>query len=278
MSDFIATIPVSGYAGWRFLERTVERQQRAFDNSAQVKRDLEYFNANIANATTAENLVADRRLLRVALGAFGLDDDISKKAYVLKVLSEGTEAKQAFANRLVDKRYRAFAEAFGYGNRLGAKVKDAGFAQTISERYRIRQFEVAIGEADQSMRLAMGFSRQIPELLNSATTDSSAWFQILGNPPLRAVFETAYGLPRSFGALDVDRQREILRDKTNRLTGDPAAQGFRDPANVEKLLQRFFLRKQMAEGPSAGVRGSAALSLLTNAAGSMASLFQSRLN
>ncbi len=278
MSDFVATIPVSGYPGWRFLERTVERQKQAFDNSAQIRRDLEYFRTNITKATTAEALVSDQRLLRVALGAFGLGDDINKKAYVLKVLAEGTETDKAFANRIVDKRYRAMAEAFGYGNLSGANTLKSGFAQDIAERYKTQQFEVAIGDADPSMRLAMGLSRQLPELLNSSVSDSSAWFQILGNPPLRAVFEMAYGLPRSFGSLDVDKQRDILRARTDRFLDDSSARVFNDPANIEKLLQRYFLRKQLAEGPAAGVPGSAALSLLTNAAGSMAGLFQSRLS
>ena len=277
MGDFIVAVPVSGYSGWRFLERTAERQKQTFESSPQIRRDLEYFRTNIAKATTAEALVADRGLLKVALGAFGLDDDIDKKAYVLKVLAEGTESDKAFANRIVDKRYRAMAEAFGYGNLGGANSAKPGFAHNIAERYKTRQFEVAIGEADPSMRLAMGLSRQLPELLNSSASDSSVWFQILGNPPLRTVFETAYGLPRSFGSLDVDKQRDILRARTDRFLGDSSAQVFGDPANIEKLLQRYFLRKQLAEGPAAGVPGSAALSLLTNAAGSMAGLFQSRL-
>ena len=40
---------------------------------------------------SAADLVADRRLLKVALGAFGLEGEIDKKAFIRKVLEEGTD-------------------------------------------------------------------------------------------------------------------------------------------------------------------------------------------
>ncbi len=33
----------SDYAGWKFLERTKDDQQELFNESAQIKRDTEYF-------------------------------------------------------------------------------------------------------------------------------------------------------------------------------------------------------------------------------------------
>jgi len=75
--SFTPVIPMTGYAGWAFLSRTLERQQESFVESGTVKRAAEYFRENIGKATTAEALVGDRRLLEVALGAFGLEDDIN---------------------------------------------------------------------------------------------------------------------------------------------------------------------------------------------------------
>lgn len=276
MVGFQPVVPMSGYTGWKFLERTVEAQQNAFDNSAQIQRDIEYFKENVSKATTAQELIDDHRLLSVALGAFGLDDDIGKKAYVLKALVEGTEADDAFANRIVDKRYREFAEAFGYGNQSGARVGLSNFSETIISSYKTRQFEIAVGDSDESMRLAMSFTREISGFANSSNSDA-AWFEIMGNPPMRKIFETAFGLPRSFGTLDVDRQRATFQEMSSRMFGSDKVDVFKDEANVEELLRTFFVRKQLTEGPSAGVRGSTALTLLQNTATGMANLFQSRI-
>ena len=46
-----------------------------FTKSIELKRDTEYFQEKISSITSAEELVSDRRLLTVALGAFGLQDD-----------------------------------------------------------------------------------------------------------------------------------------------------------------------------------------------------------
>lgn len=213
MIGFQPIVPHSGYVGWRFLERTAEAQRAAFEKSPELQRDHQYFSDNIGGAKTAEDLVNDRRLLKVALGAFGLEDDLDKQAYVLKALVEGTDAEDSFANRMVDKRYQAFSKAFGYGNASGARVTGSDFAKSILASFKTRKFEVAVGESNESLRLAMVFVREIGELANSEGADNSAWFKVMGNPPIRKVFETAFGLPKSFGLLDVDKQRDVFREK-----------------------------------------------------------------
>ena len=74
---FQPIVPLTGYVGWRFLQNTLERQQETFNQSSQVQRDTTYFRENIGKIQTAEELVNDRRLLSVALGAYGLDEDIN---------------------------------------------------------------------------------------------------------------------------------------------------------------------------------------------------------
>ncbi len=71
--SFQPVVPLSGYVGWRFLERTIDAQQEAFNTSQPIARATDYFREKIAQVRTADDLVADRQLLSVALGAFGLD-------------------------------------------------------------------------------------------------------------------------------------------------------------------------------------------------------------
>ena len=114
--SFQPIIPLSGLAGWNFLNRTMDTQRTAFENSPTIKRDTDYFREKIGEISSAKDLVADRRLLGVALGAFGLEADIGNKYFVQKILEDGTLDPEALGNKLADKRYLAMAETFGFGD------------------------------------------------------------------------------------------------------------------------------------------------------------------
>ncbi len=159
---FQPVIPLNGYTGWLFLQRTQERQVEAFDASPELQREVDYFRDNIKNATDVADLVTDRTLLKVALGAFGLQDEINKQALVRRVLEEGTQEQGSFANRLNNSQFKDMANAFSYGN--GGFAPDDAFVETIITQYKQSQFEVAVGEVDQDMRLSLNFQRKMGEI------------------------------------------------------------------------------------------------------------------
>lgn len=264
--SFQPQIPLQGIAGWRFLERTQGTQQAAFDKGPQMAREIAYFEENIGKVTSTAELMSDRRLLKVALGAFGLEQDIDKKAWIRKILDEGTEDPKALAARLADKSYEKLSDAFGFGNAAGARTAEPSFARQMTDAYRTRSFEVAVGESNNDMRLAMSFRREIAELANQGDTGGS-WFTVLGSKPLRTVIETAFSLPTQFGQIDIDRQRDVLREKSSAMFGTADLTAFRDPANVDKLIDRFLAISQIRNGPSATIGSSPALTLLQNANG-----------
>ncbi|MBP7001949.1 DUF1217 domain-containing protein [Amaricoccus sp.] len=266
---FSPQIPLAGIAGWRFLQRTQATQEAAFAKGAELQREIAYFRENIGSVTSAEELVADRRLLKVALGAFGLEGEIDKKAFIRKVLEGGTEDPEALASRLTAPGFKEIADAFGFGNAAGARTGTAGFADGIVAAYKSRAFEAAVGEKDNDMRLAMNLRREIAAL---AAGEGGSWYKVIGSSPLREVFEKAYGLPSSFGQLDVDKQRDVLRDKTSALFGTSGLTAFAKEENVEKLVTRFLVRAQIDAGPSATAPGAAALTLLQGSRGSSSGL------
>ena len=118
---------------------------------------------------TAADLVGDRRLLKVALGAFGLQDEIDKRAFIRKVLEGSTSDPTSLASKLTDPAYKKITDAFGFGDLGGAKTGGADFAATIVGAYKTRAFEAAVGDADNDMRLAMNFGREIADLPTRAT-------------------------------------------------------------------------------------------------------------
>ena len=260
-------VPFTGIGGLLFVERTRDTQQTVFDQSPAIAREMEYFRDNIANALTPDDLVNDRILRKVALGAFGLDDDIDKIYFVKKILEDGTENGDALANKIVDPRYREFSSFFGYGNALGARVGLSDFANNVLDQYKTRQFEIAVGNADNSVRLAMNFKREISKFFPASAESDEAgtpWYQIMGNTPVRTIFETAFGLPSSIGVLDIDRQRTIFEERSEQFFGSSSVDVFRDEEAVDKLLRNFFAQEQLTQGPSTAVAGSAALTLLTS--------------
>lgn len=263
---YLPAIPLSGYAGWRVLQRTDENQRAAFANSAEIQRDIAYFKENIGIARTPEALIADHRLLKVALGAFGLDDKISQKAFIRKVLTEGSEDPAAFANKLTDPKFAELAQSFGYGNLAGANVGLSDFSTSVVTAYVARQYEQAVGQTDDTMRLALNFQREIGEYTSGAS-DTALWLRIMGNQPLRRVVEQGLGLPAALGALDdLDQQVGAFRDAAARVFGSDSAAAFSNPDNVDKILRNYFARAQAADGPGPLTRGYGALTLMQNAA------------
>lgn len=259
--SYTPVIPFGGYAGWAFLNRTMEKQQAAFVASADIQRDELYFRENIGKIRTAEELVADRRLLGVALGAYGLDDDINNKFFIQKVLDEGSLDPDALANKLSDKRYLELTIAFGFGDYTTPRTVMSDFADKILTRYEERQFEIAVGSVDDTLRLAMNAEREIPILAAKDTSEKTKWYSIIGSEPLAAVFKTALGLPDSVGSLDVDQQVTIYQRKTEAIFGsaDPAI--FQNPETVDKLVKNYLLRSQISTFTAQG-SGSVALQLL----------------
>ncbi len=262
---FQPIIPSGGLTGWRYLNQTIDRQLDAFTASPLNQRDTDYFSKQISSIQSAEELVADRRLLRVALGAFGLQDDINSKAFIQKVLEGGTDDPRSLANRLADDRYTEFARAFGFGNITGAETSKSDFAQKIVERFSASQFEVAVGDQDESMRLALNAKRELADIASRNSTEDTKWFLVLGTPPLRAVFEKALALPTSFGQIDIEKQLETIKDLSSRRLGIESINDFKNEETTERFVERFLLQAQIADFSASFSSTSVALTLLQGA-------------
>ncbi|MEL6883407.1 MAG: DUF1217 domain-containing protein [Pseudomonadota bacterium] len=252
----------SGLAGWQFLKSTYDRQLETFNQSPALKRDTDYFAEKIGSIRTAEELVSDRRLLGVALGAFGLQDDINNRYFIQKMLEEGTIADDALANRFTDSRYRDLSEAFGFGPGEVTGGLIPGFAEGIIDRFRAASFEIATGNQDESMRIALYAERVLPDVVGTDASEASKWFSIMGQPPLRSLFETALGLPSGFGQADIDQQLAVFQDRAERLFSvtDPA--DLADPDIMQNVVNTYLARSQINSFSTGTSGASIALTLL----------------
>jgi hypothetical protein len=274
---FAPVVPFGGLLGFRFVERTFDAQFEAFGKSPDIQREIDYFLENAGEATTAEALVADRRLLRVALGAFGLDDEVDKRAFIRKILDEGSLDPKSLANRLAEPAWAEFSRALGFGDLGGLLVFDST-RQDLAEQFRLRQFERAIGDVDVDIRLAVNFRREIREIALGPDAGISGWLKILGSQPLREVIEGAFNLPSGFSQIDLDRQLDEIEARSDRIFGGKSPAVFASDENIDDLLRRFLVSAQLKGGISSLAPGATALTLLqANSLGSggRANLFAS---
>jgi hypothetical protein len=263
-------IPTTGVAGWSFLQRTLEQQTEVFNRSPDIALQLEYFEENIGAVETLDDLMGDRRLLQVALGAFGLEEELDKGAFVRKMLEEGTEDSSAFAVRINNSDYIDLVEFVGVDSEGGVSFSESDIA-TMKSQFQRQSFETEVGTVNDTMRLALNFEREIADIAGQDLSENAGWFRAIGSIPLRTVIEGAFNLPEEFSALDIDRQKEILSDNANKLFGEKTVDVFSDPENVQTMINRYLLREQINSGPSASTPGYAALSILTNGSSSLSS-------
>jgi len=98
----------SGTAGYAYLTRTREDQQARLAATGEVARDTAALKDRLESIQSSDDLMDDRALLKVALGAFGLDEDLDNRAFIKRILDSDLSDGTALANRLADKRYLAW--------------------------------------------------------------------------------------------------------------------------------------------------------------------------
>lgn len=261
--SFSPVLPAGGYTGWTILQRTKAAQTATFNKSPELARDEAYFRTKIKSVKTADDLVNDRRLLKVALGAYGLDADINSKAFIRKVLTDGTLKEGTLSARLADKQYEKLSAAFGFGDFTVPRTQLSDFPDSILKQYRTRQFEVAVGAQNNDYRLSLSAERELSELsANKSSSEDTKWFRILGSAPLRSVFQTALGLPSNVSGLDLDKQLQAYKSRAEKLFGSDSVSQFTDTTKVDTLVRRFLVQSDANASAAQSGSGQLALQML----------------
>jgi hypothetical protein len=190
-----------------------------------------------------------------------LDEDIDNKFYIQKILSEGTTSTDSLANRLSDKSYAALSSAFGFGDPGGPFTGLSGFANRIVARYETKQFQRAVGDQNNDMRIALSLKEGLADISLQNTSKNAQWFAVMGSSPVRAVFETALGLPSSIAQIDIDQQLTSFKNRAQKIFGTDSISDFSDPEKQEKLVRMYLIRSE-ANASSGLSSSNIALSLL----------------
>jgi hypothetical protein len=154
----------------------------------EVARETAYFQANIGSVTSIDAFLGDRRLYSYAMKAFGLEDMTYAKAFMRKVLTEGTDTRASFANRLADDRYVAFARAFDFAQGASATGRAGTITEAGPTAAGTAQLNGALdlsGTFDFSGTNAVSF--QLSTRVDAATTKSATI--VLSNKTLASVVQ-----------------------------------------------------------------------------------------
>lgn len=227
----------------RDMSASIER----LESRADIQREIDYYNETIGTIKTPEQLVGDTRLFNFAMKAHGLEDMAYAKAFMLKVLKEGRDADDAFANTLTDSRYRDFADTFDFERHGETATVFTKAQQGVVDKYLVQTLEAEAGEADQGVRLALYFQRKAPQI--------NSYFDILADPALSQVVRTALSIPPETATIDIDKQAAMMADRM-------PLSDLKDPEKLDKLVERFANLWQIENGGQTALATSPAVALL----------------
>lgn len=218
---------------FRQVARNQDRSEAMVRARPDVKRNIEYFQANIGKVTTADELLKDDRLYRFVMEAFDLGSQIYARGLIRKVLNEGVSDPAATANRMSDPKFKEMATVLGLKEAGGATLKQPAIVQAIVDRYVDVKLEVSAEERNPAVRLALYFQRKAPRITN--------WYQVLADRALQKVVFTALKIPDQAALQDLDRLKEKL-DKRFDISD------FRKPEKVQAFLDRFAAMYDLQNG------------------------------
>ncbi|HWB44681.1 MAG TPA: DUF1217 domain-containing protein [Hyphomicrobiaceae bacterium] len=190
----------------------------------QVARESDYYLAHIRDVKSIDDFLNDDRLFTYAMKAWGLGDMSYAKAFMRKVLTEGTDSQESFANKLSDSRYRDFANVFNFKAFGSATTAFDKTQQGTVDMYVRQTMEEDVGTQNEGVRLGLYFERK--------ATSIKTPLQILADPALLKVVQTALRLPVTMSLLDIDKQVDMISAKLD-------VADFQDPDKLAKFLRGF---------------------------------------
>lgn len=215
---------ISTMMRYDILMRNPTRTQSLIENDAIVKRDTEYYKANISKVKTIEEFVKDHRLFSYAMKAYGIQDMTYAKAFIKKMLAEGTTNPKSMANKMTNPLYKEFVKAFDFAGKGDKATSQASATtETVAKYYR-QTLEQNEGEQNEGVRLALYFKRKA----SSVTTTMG----FLADKALLKFVQTTFNIPDGASKADLDMQVRNLEKHIN-------VKDLQDPKKVDKLIQRF---------------------------------------
>lgn len=217
-------IVTTTYTSYKLITADLSKSLARVAEQPDVARETEYYLSKIGDVKTIDDFFADSRLYNYAMKAHGLEDMGYAKAFMRKVLTEGIDKDDAFANKLTDNRYKQLVESLNFAAHGAAATSFDRAQKGVADKYARQTLEQNAGEENAGVRLALYFSRMAPTI--------SSGYEIIADEALAQVVRTALQLPDEFAATDVDRQAEVYEEAID-------FKDFQSPSKLTEFLDRF---------------------------------------
>lgn len=266
---YTPTIPLSGYSGWSFLEKTYSRQLETYTSSSEVQNDVAYLQEKLSQPISVDDFLSDTRLMRITLTSFDLSGEEWKGGFIRKVLEEVTDEDSTFLDRLNNSKYTNFAESLSPVDDMISLTSDQ--LSEMVTNFQTISFETAVGEVDENMRLSLNYQSEIGNLVGEDSSDEAILYKLLGDEPVYTVLQSALGIPEDISNLDIDDQARILKERITSTFGISDMSDLSSAEVIDKVLQRFHVMEEIENGSTSYSPASNALSILSSGVGSEAS-------
>ena len=234
---------------------------------SKAERLVDALSSRAKPLASADDLFNDVGLTLKAMDFFDLPQGAGKIDVARRIVESDRNNPVSLLNITPDKRYKAFADAFDFAPAASGRSYSSNFVETISRNYLDRQFESGVGDSDPNMRIALSLERDLEQLTRQRGGADSQWFSVMASTPLRTVFETAFRLPSSFGALDLDQQLGVFKERSERMFGTDKVADFTQPERLDQLRRQFLLASEQQATGAFSTGASVVLALLSGSAG-----------
>lgn len=209
--------------------RFLEGSEKTTAQEAATKK-AETYQEKIQSIDTVSELLADREVLDVVIGAFGFDPEEVTDDFLKQAFRSDLSDPKSFVNQQTDNRWAELVASFNFdaeGNltreTIGT-IQQRGETMETVNKYLRQTLEEAEGESNEAVRLALYFQRAAPNV-----TDA---YGLIADDALMAVFRTTFGYSDEFSNMDVDQQARIINDNLD-------LADLQDPDKLERFLQRY---------------------------------------
>ena len=158
-----------------------------------------------------------------------------------KILNEGIDDPDSFANGLTDSALREFVETFNFERHDTTTTIFERAQQGTVDRYVRQTLEEDAGTQNEGVRLALYFERKA-EGVDSAVSTSG------GSRPAEGGADSARHPPETIRTMDIDRQAELITSARHRGPEGPG-----EARQVPRALRRTLGDREPDDGTQHGI-------------------------
>ncbi|WP_040325928.1 DUF1217 domain-containing protein [Aurantimonas manganoxydans] len=208
----------------------------------------------LLSIVSVNDFVSNKTVVNFALKAYGLEADRLSQKDLVSILTSDPSDPESFVNKSGDRRLIEFAAAYAFtpdgGIERGVhEIQSASDFLSTQDFYLRQTMEEEAGADNESVRLALYFRRLAPEL--------TSIYEILADPALLTVVQTAVGLPAESSQSNLDLQKRTIEKKLDLET-------LKDPKGLERFISRYLA---LQEAQSTSTATSPALAILGSSGG-----------